>query len=220
MTRGFIGGEYQDGELRGLALLVGRRGTGKTTEMNRLLGLCTGGYAFFDTLSKHAGKFPGYVIVNRPDQLEAYLRANRGRRFHILYQPRGGDLDKHFADFLVICTAFGWMIVAVDEVDKLCGPRFGDQRMPRALYELVNYGRHHQISMIFTARRPQGVPAGIRAEAELRIFRVKAGKESEVFTDEIGEEQVSRLATIPKFCYLHCVEDADPILRGGPRGTL
>ena len=35
--RGFIDGEYQDGELRGCTFIAGKRGMGKTTEMARLL---------------------------------------------------------------------------------------------------------------------------------------------------------------------------------------
>lgn len=216
MTRGFIDGEYQDGEIRGLVLLCGRRGFGKTTEMDRLLSLCTGGRIFFDTLSKHAHVFTGYRVICETGELEAYLRLNRGRRFSVLYQPRGGSLDLHFRAVLMIARAFGWMIIAVDEVDKLCGARWGDSRMPPELYHLVDYGRHEKISMIMTARRPSSVAKGIRSESELRLFRMKA-EIAECFEEDIGEDAVRRVPTLEKFEYLLCRDDEEPVLSGGAR---
>jgi hypothetical protein len=215
--RGFIDGEYQDGELRGLNFLVGRRGTGKTTEMDRLLSLCTGGVIFFDTLSKHAGVLSGYVVISEPGALENYLRMNRGRRFRILYQPRAGNLDEHFRAVCRIVRAFGWMILGVDELDKLCGARWGDARMPPELYHLVNYGRHERVSMIATARRPRAVARGYTAESEMRLFAMKESADVEYFEDDLGKEQAARLRTLPKFYYLHCTEEGAPELRGGPR---
>ena len=41
--RGFVDGEYQDGELRGCTFIAGKRGMGKTTEMARLRAFCAGG---------------------------------------------------------------------------------------------------------------------------------------------------------------------------------
>ena len=218
--RGTVDGEYQDGEIRGLSFLVGRRGTGKTTEMDRLLSLCTGGVIFFDTLSKHAGVFHGYVVVSDPGPLANYLRLNRGRRARVLYQPRRGDLDQHFQAVCRIVRAFGWLILGIDELDKLCGARWGDARMAPEFYHLVNYGRHEHVSMIATARRPRAVARGYTAEAEMRIFNLKEGADVDYFEELIGKDQAGKLRSLPQFYYLHCVEDADPIVRGGPRGSL
>lgn len=220
MTRGFIDGEYQDGELRGLNFLVGRRGTGKTTEMNRLLQECGGGVGFFDTLSKHAGVFTGYAIINEPGSLVNYLRLNRGRRFRWLYQPRAGDLDAHFRAVCSIVRAFGWMIFGVDELDKLCGARWGDARMCPELYHLVNYGRHERVSMIATARRPRAVPRGYTAESEMRLFHMKERADIDYFEDLVGEETASQLRTLKPYFYLHCAPDEPAVMRGGPRGAL
>lgn len=219
MSRGFIDGEYQDGELRGLVFLVGRRGFGKTTEMDRLLQTCTGGVLFFDTLSKHATVFPGYIVFAQPGPLVDYLRVNRGRRFRVLYQPRKGNLDQHFREVCRIIKTFGWMIFGVDELDKLCGARWGDARMPPEFYDLVNYGRHARVSMIATARRPQGVAAGFKAECEYRIFRLKDQKALDSVALDIGEAHIPQIRQLDKYYYLKCSEDDDPILCGGPRGT-
>lgn len=216
-TRGFVDGEYQDGEIRGLVFCCGRRGMGKTTEMDRMLATCSGGVVFFDTLSKHAGILKGYKVLSEPGPLQDYLRLNKGRRFRVLYQPRSGSLDAHFEAVCKIVRAFGWMIFGVDELDKLCGPRWGDSRMTPGFYYLVNYGRHVRVSMIATARRPRQVARGYTAEAEMRLFNMKERADIDYFEDLIGEENAARLRTLPKFHYLHVSEDGPASIRTGPR---
>lgn len=216
MARGFIDGEYQDGEIRGIHFLIGRRGFGKTTEMDRKLSLCGGGVIFFDTLSKHASVLKDYRVISQPGDLQKYLEPNRGRRYRILYQPREGNLDMHFRAVSLIVLAFGWMIYGVDEIDKLCGARWGDRRMPPELYDLVNYGRHHRVSMIATARRPQTVARAFVDEAELHVFNVKPAV-ADYLKEDIGPENVPRITKLEKYYYLHCLPDEEPVLRGGPR---
>jgi hypothetical protein len=202
-VRGFIDGEYQDGELRGLTFCGGKRGMGKTTEMVRLLNQCAGGVLFFDSLSKHEGVLPGYVMISQPGDLKTYLTRNCKKRFRILYQPRAGDLDQHFAAVAKVVKVFGWMIFGVDEVDKLSGTRWGDSRMPPMLYELVNYGRHHRISMIATARRPASVPRGFTSEChQLRLFKVTEQIDVKYFEEYIGTADAQRLRSLQPFQFL------------------
>ena len=66
VTRGFIDGEYQDGEIRGCTFLAGIRGMGKSTEMGRRIAMCGGGAVFFDPVAKHAHLMPGGVLVHQP----------------------------------------------------------------------------------------------------------------------------------------------------------
>lgn len=216
-NRGFVDGEYQDGEIRGLVFCCGRRGMGKTTEMDRLLSQCAGGVLFFDTLSKHADVFKGYKVISQPGPLVEYLKPNRGRRFRVLYQPVSGDLDEHFEAVCKIVRAIGWMIFGIDELDKLCGPRFGDSRMCPGFYYLVNYGRHVRVSMIATARRPRAVARGYTAEAEMRLFHMKERADIDYFEDLIGEEHAARIRDLPPYVYLICGETGDAQLRNGER---
>jgi hypothetical protein len=212
--RGFIDGEYQDGELRGCTFIGGKRGMGKTTEMARLLGTCTGGVLFFDALSRHESVLPGYRMVTQPGELKEYLRANRARRFRVLYQPRAGDLDAHFRAVCNVVRAFGSMIYAIDELDKMCGPRWGDSRMCPEFYHLVNYGRHCRVSMLATARRPMSVARGYTSEChEMRLFCVTERADLKYFEDYIGQADVQRLPRLPKYQYLHWTGDGAAQLR-------
>jgi hypothetical protein len=216
LSRGFIDGEYQDGQVRGLNLIVGLRGYGKTTLTIELLASCTGGVLFFDTLGKHAHLFPGYVVISDPAQLVEYLRPNRGRRFRVLFTPRKGDLMETFRAVCKIVIAFGWMVFAVDEVDKFCSNKFSPSMMPPELYDLVNYGRHHRLAMLATARRPSTVAPGYRDESEFWIFRLKSDVADKLEGD-VGRDTVEQVVNLPKYFYLRCQPDGEPLLCGGPR---
>jgi hypothetical protein len=217
--RGFVDGEYQDGELRGITFLAGVRGSGKTTEMVRLLDSCSGGIIFFDSLSKHEGVLRKAVIISQPGQLKTYLRRYNRTRFRILYQPRTGNLDEHFESVCRIVMAFGWMIFGIDELDKLCGNRFAPTSMPPGLYELVNYGRHHRVSMLATARTPIQVPRGFTSEScQMRLFRMHENRYVKYFEEFIGTANADRLPKLEKFRFL-LWRDGDEIaeLCGGRR---
>jgi hypothetical protein len=211
LVRGFIDGEYQDGELRGCTFVAGVRGMGKTTEMARLLNGCLGGSIFFDPLSRHQDALPGWRLITQPGELELYLRANKGRRFRVLYQPQSGDLDAHFRAVCTIVRAFGWLIFGMDELDMMCGPRWGDSRMPPELYHLVNYGRHCRVSMLATARRPMNVARGYTSQCQtMRLFYMRERADVRYFEEYIGQEDARRLASLPRYHYLLWTGSADP----------
>jgi hypothetical protein len=92
--------------------------------------------------------------------------------------------------------------------------------MPPELAEIVDYGRHHRISMIASARRPKAIAPAYRGEAEMRIFRLKEEGAIDYFEGELGKETAERLRTLPQYVYLHCQQDADPVERGGARRGL
>lgn len=214
--RGFIDGEYQDGELRGVGFLVGKRGMGKTTLMGDLFKQCTGGTLFFDSLSKHEAVLPGYKLFCEPGPLKDYLRMNSARRYRILYQPRSGDIEQHFQAACVIVRAVGNMVFGVDELDMLCGSHWGPSWMCPGLYHLVNYGRHSKVAMLATARRPMNVPRGYTSQClEMRLFGMTERADLKYFEDYIGATDAARLATLQKYQYLHWTGDGPALLKGG-----
>lgn len=211
MTRGFIDGEYQDGEVRGQSFLGGIKGMGKTTEMGRLLAQCGGGALFWDPLAKHNALMRDGVLAHQPGDLEIYLRANRGRRFRVLYQPTSGDIDAHFRAVCRIVRAFGQMVFAIDEIDMVCGNRWGSSWMCPELYYLVNYGRHSKLAMLATARWPSSVPRGYTSQCiSMRLFRTTEPAHLKYFQDYIGAEDSRRLPSLPKFHYLLWTGEGEP----------
>lgn len=218
-ARGFIDGEYQDGELRGLGLLAGQRGMGKTTEMVRLLQQCSGGCIFFDTTGKHGDLLLGFRTVSQPGELKDYLRANLKRRFRVRYEPRDEFADEHFRLICLVVRAVGSMIFTVDEVDYFCGPHHGPKGMPEELYNLAHFGRHYKVSMLATARDPASLSIRFRSQCEsMRIFRTDEERYVKYFEQRIGKANASKLPTLAKFQYLFWQSGSpEAQICGGPR---
>jgi hypothetical protein len=211
MMRGFIDGEYQDGEIRGCTFIAGIRGMGKSTDMARKLAQCGGGAIFWDPLARHQHLMPDGVLIHQPGDLERYLRVNHGRRFRILYQPRSGKIDDHFRAVCRIVQAFGWMVFAIDEIDIVSGPHWGSTWMCPELYHLVNYGRHCRVSMLATARYPNAVPRGYTSQCtSMCLFRVTEPKHLRYFEEYIGSENTARLPSLPKYHYLEWTGEGLP----------
>ena len=218
MARGFIDGEYQDGEIRGLTFLAGERGMGKTTEMIRLAKQCTGAEIFFDYTGMHAKLMPEFKVFSHPAPLEEYFRANRGRRVRVCYVPMDDQQEIHLQAVCRIARAFGWMILFIDEIDMCCGT--GKRGMTDELYYLVHCGRHCRVSMLATARDPATMPIRFRSQcAAMRIFRTTEDRYVEYFGDKIGKANAAKLPGLKKTYFLHWQAgdiEASPVC-GGPR---
>lgn len=219
MSRGFIDGEYQDGELRGLTFIAGQRGMGKTTEALRLVEQCGGAVIFFDTVGRHASLLKGFKIFSQPGPLEEYLRANRGRRVQVCYVPLDEWPEKHMIAVALLVRAFGWMIFCIDEIDTFCGQEWGVKGMPAELYNLAHYGRHYRVSMLCTARDPASLSIRFRSQCEfMRLFRTDEERYVKYFEARIGKANAAKLPTLAKTYYL-CWQSGSleaPVM-GGPR---
>lgn len=219
MSRGFIDGEYQDGELRGLTFLAGQRGMGKTTEAIRLVDQCTGPVIFFDTVGRHAALLKGFKVFSQPKPLEQYLRANRGRRVRVVYVPLDEFPDQHMVAVALIVRAFGDMIFCVDEIDIFCGPEWGAKGMPVELYNLAHYGRHYHVSMLCTARDPASLSIRFRSQCEfMRLFRTDEERYVKYFEARIGKANAAKLPMLQKTYFLLWQSgNSDAQVAGGPR---
>jgi len=219
--RGFIDGEYQDGEIRGLVAIFGMRGMGKTTETARLLGECRGGVLFFDTTCNHGHVLKGYEHISQPGDLKEFLRVNHKRRFRVRYAPADVEIEQHFLAVCMIVQAFGNMIFAVDEIDTFCGPQHGPSQMPAPLYQLAHVGRHFKVSMVVTARDPASLSIRFRSQCEsMRIFRVDEETYVQYLAKRIGKQNASKLPTLQKYQYLLWQSGtAEAHVRGGRRSV-
>jgi hypothetical protein len=217
--RGFVEGEYQDGELRGLTFLAGERGMGKTTEAIRLVEQCTGPVIFFDTVGRHAALLHGFKLFNQPGQLKEHLLANRGRRVRACYVPLDEFPVEHMIAVATMVRALGSMILAIDEIDTFCGAEFGDKRMPPELYNLAHFGRHYKVSMLATARDPVSLSIRFRSQCEfMRLFRTSEERYVKYFEARIGRANAAKLPMLKKtFFLLWQAGSMDAPVCGGPR---
>jgi hypothetical protein len=207
--RGLVDGEYQDGEARGRIFLAGESNFGKTTELLRLLEQCSGPAAFYDHTGRH--RLWGSVLVHQPADLMAEIRRSWGRPWRVTYEPTSGDLVEHFAAFCRVMAAVGGVVVGVDEIDAYCGPRWGDSRLPPALYKLVHHGRHcgspggpRGVALVYTARIPASVAEALRTQAsEWRLFYDHSKRQiKEYLEPAIGPDAARMVPQLRRFEFL------------------
>jgi hypothetical protein len=213
-----VSGEYGDGNIRGIVFIAGKRGSGKSFLQLKELERCKLRRLVFDTLGQY-GTQRGYVVFHNPGPLREYLkqRLHASCAFAILYQPLGGDLNKHFEAVTFLALSYGkngpGLIYAVDEVDKFCSASF----VPQSLKDLINYGRHRKISMICTSRRPAQVARELTSQcAEIRCFRTTEPRDIRYFADIMGDTAANKLPTLGEYQYLKWTDDcAEPEICGG-----
>ena len=197
MARGFIDGEYEDNEIRGLGLVAGVRGYGKTCELVRLLNGCTGRVWFFDTLGTHGNLFKA-PTVSQPDQLRKLVNARRVR-----YVPTSGDMADHFRRVCALARAVGNLVLGADELDNFCDSSWGPKRMPPELNAIVQYGRHFRVAMLGVTRVPQEVARGYRSQCErFLMFHTDDPDHLEALAKFCGQDIAAKLPSLPKYRYL------------------
>jgi len=219
---GFIDGEYQDGELRGLTFIAGLRGMGKTTEAIRLVEQCRGTVIFFDTVGRHVALLPGFIQVSQPGELKDLFMAaghNRRKPVRAIYVPKDEFPEEHMQAVAVIVRAMGQMIFCVDEIDTFCGAEYGAKQMPDELYNLAHFGRHYRVSMLATARDPASLSIRFRSQcAFMRLFRTDEGRYVKYFEARIGKVNAAKLPTLRKTYFLLWESGkTEASVCGGPR---
>ena len=225
--RGFIDGEYQDGEVRGRVFVCGQTGCGKTTEMLRLIGQCSGGAVFFDTTGRH--EIRGAVIVHEPGELERALLARIGKgseHFRVLYQPWGGDLIEHFRHACRIVELIASITFAIDEVDSFCGPEWGSSHVPAELYKLAHFGRHagkywrgkrRGVALLYTARIPTSVARVLSSQAyEMRLFHEHESSYLNYYAKgPLGKDNARKLLALRNYQFYIWKNDGKPMALAG-----
>jgi hypothetical protein len=204
---GFVDGEWQDSGVRGRVFVVGLPNSGKSFLLSarvraarRVIVYNAVGADSISVLVRD-----GFTPVSQPGELRDGLARTWGEDFRFIYTPRAGDGMVHFEAVNEMVRKCGKMVYAIDEVDKYQQPGWA----PPMFYELLNYGRHCQVAMIGSARRPQQVSKeytdGLR---EVCSFIVTEPSSIRYFEQKIGAAATSELPGLGKYEYLRWMQDA------------
>lgn len=153
---------------------------------------------------------------HQPGQLKAFLRTHLNSPFRVLYQPmltppawndgnpdHNAGLTQHFNAVVHLAIACGRLHLAIDEIDRFTSASW----MPPGLAYLVNQGRHVQVSMIATARRPQQIPREFTSQAHLfEIFRMTEPRDLAYLAQFIGDSTAAKLPNLAPYSFLRWEE--------------
>lgn len=168
-------------------------------------------------------------MFTQPGQLRRYLIQREGKPFQCIYSPirGGGELEEHFEHVGRLALEAKDLILYVDEIDMLCSPNAlmpvrssfwtkpeNKHRTP-VLSELVNFGRHQGVAMVFITRVPAQIHRKITANCdEMRVFRFSEPNVLSYFGSMNGHLP-AMLPTLPAYSYALWQQGKDPIQTGG-----
>lgn len=139
-----------------VVLVLGQRGSGKTylarnliQDINRLI--------IFDTL----GEYDTGINIETPNEFKEFFLKTYQGNFKICYQPAHPEND-----FDVICDIVyecGDLTFLVEEIDIFCSA----QSISDNFANIIQRGRHRNISLIGVSQRPFGIPRLITSQAKI-----------------------------------------------------
>lgn len=145
--------------------------------------------------------------MSQPRELRDIIAKNFDGSFRVVYTPNQGDGLKHFEAVNQMVRLCGRMVYAVDEVDKFQEPGYA----PPEFYELLNYGRHVEVAMIGTARRPAQVSKEYTyGLSEICSFAFTEPGDRKYFEGKCGAETEGMIPSLGKYEYVRWVQGGPP----------
>jgi hypothetical protein len=143
---------------------------------------------------------------------------------HVVYQPKGGDLVKHWENVAWLCIHAGHLILVADEVDGICSPgspmvakseHWKETRRIAALDHIVNYGRHVPMAFVGISRAPQDTWRRLRGQSErMLVFSMDDDLEMDALRSRLGRH-TDQLPGLGKYEYLDWHDDGTVSVGGG-----
>lgn len=93
----------------------------------------------------------------------------------------------------------------VDEVDMFFDTKATSKN---SLYKIIHYGRHSEIDLISTSRRPANISRNLTSQTDLFYFsKLREPTDKKYVKDAIGLEYVKVVETLEKFSFLKYEDD-------------
>ena len=189
--------------MRGIIVILGRRGYGKSTKIRDYLKRIKQRYIIFDTLAEFSDC--GMVVYTRAELINV-IEKRKDTYFQVVFQPIDEEIDSAFDTFLRVCWIVGSVTCVVDEVDQVSGPT----SIPHQLNKSINFGRHRDISFIAASRRAHAVPRILTSQADIIVlFNQREPRDVAYIKDFVGEEIAIRVQSLERYYYITVYENGE-----------
>lgn len=169
--------------------IVGRKGTGKSTELEEILSYCDR-VLIFDAMGEHD------FIPNKLfsiDELREFFKYSRKRKQWAATFIPGEEIEEDIESVSRIVFDRGDLTFAIEEVPLICSPG----HLPKKLGKLIRTGRHRKIDIYWTAQRAGEVSRTLTSLTdEFILFSQTEPRDLDAIASRCGAEvadQVSRL---------------------------
>jgi hypothetical protein len=171
-------------------------------------------------------KFHFDKTFHQPGPLREFLRSNLDKPFRVLYQPvvappsamdddepkHTPALMRHFNAVTHLVIACGRMIFFVDEIDRVSTSSWA----PKGLDYLINQGRHVQVSLGASSRRPAQIPKDLTSQAhEMVIFKNTEPGDCDYLEKYVGKSAAERLPNLGDYEFVRWEESEGISIGGG-----
>jgi len=176
-------------------VIVGRKGSGKSTLVAEIMAseprvICIDSMAEYDRLP---GGRRMEVLEGTDACLDAIVEADE-RRSSFRLACRTLDVDENL-DLLGVAYHCPGTMIVVEESSLYCSP----QSFPREIAQLIRYGRHKQLDLVFVARRPAELHRDLTANADVLVtFQQQEPRDLEYLRAFYGDD-VEDLPTLPPY---------------------
>ncbi len=179
-----------------LTVILGRKGTGKTTVAASLVGQEAKGRGRIVVIDP-VGEYPGGHRIAPSDPDLRYFLQNQ--RFSLRIHPiKSGDLDA----ILPLLLRTGNLMVVIDEAQL-----FQDATMiPDVLTEFITLGRRPAVDQVFITQRPTMLNRTITSQLDQAyLFGTREPRDLAYLSAYISDVAASKVSQLEKFSYLRFV---------------
>ena len=180
-----------------IIIILGRKGSGKTHLARQMASSATR-LIVFDPQRQFS---VDGVVIDDALSLAEYLSQAQAANFRIIYQPVmtvRGDVDLLLQEFNFVSRCVGRLrnvLFVIDEIDRCVGRDF-------VFKNLIQTGRHRQISVIATTIRYTDATRDMTAQADTIIsFQCTEPGDVRYFRERLGEI-AERLPSLPLYHYV------------------
>jgi ABC-type cobalamin/Fe3+-siderophores transport system ATPase subunit len=150
---------------------------------------------------KNVNHFRKY-IMNRNNLKEFY-------RCKLELVINGLDHD-NFNDLSDIVLKLKNISFLVDEVDMFAPPTM---TYKANFYKLIHYGRHNQIDIFTTSRRPANISRNLTSQTDVFLFsRVREPSDKLYLANYVGKQHVATASNLSRFNFLLFDDNEKPIV--------
>ena len=182
-----------------IELIFGKRGSGKTYLAEKMVQQYSR-YLIYDTL----GEYRDGVVIQSLSELSEFWDKVYRKKFRIIYQPL--DPEQEFDAICELVWQCENMTFLVEEVDRYARPL----AMSLPFKEIIQRGRHHDITFIGVTQRPHGVDKLITSQAKaMYIFSTTEPRDIKYFQEVVGDSVIEKFAELKQYEYVKWQDGTD-----------
>jgi len=193
--------------------IIGHKGFGKTT-LTEILTLMNNKPAIMvDPCGQFISEHKRRKIFHSFGEFRAWIY-NR-KNLNIFYEGKlelvvREPNDEEFDEICLISRKIGKHTLVVDEADLYAPPSITKNK---PFYKLVNMGRHSEVDIITTSRRPARISRDITSQTDVVFFaRVLEPNDKDYIKKYIGEQHIKTAETLKKYSFLMIDQEREPHL--------